>query len=165
MWFLAIMAFASLFLLAMLSVHGLFGLFLPTPFPNQSPALRARKSSNAMPVPSFDLDAFTKDKSPTLQPPPSGKKKSKKRGRAMPAPQMGGMPDFNHPMMQSMLSNPDMMLNMLPPGPDKDRMKTMLGNPMFRSMLGNPEMLKMAASMGPPPPLASSFINKGTKDD
>ena len=135
MWIYFSLTLSFLSFLAWLSVKGCFYLRVNT----KSPALRA-KSASFEDVPEFNLDGNVKPTQKKLLPPP---KLPFKFNRPP-----GKMPDMNNPLVKAVLSNPEMMLSMMPESSEKQQMKVMLDNPMFKEMIKDPKMLEMAMKMG-----------------
>ena len=57
---------------------------------------------------------------------------------------------MNNPLFDQMLSNPELMLSMMPDSEEKKQMQEALKNPLFKSMLTNKELMKQMMQTAPP---------------
>ena len=87
--------------------------------------------------------------------------KLKDRMRKMKAARRGGngkvlQPPMNkedvigmmdNPIITEIMKNPEMMINMMPEGGERDEFRKMLENPLMKSMMSNPELMKGMMSM------------------
>ena len=82
-------------------------------------------------------DTISAPASDTISAPNKRCMPQKRRQEMMPPPI-----DMNNPIAKMIMSNPEMMLNMMPEGTEKEQIKSMLSVPGFREMMTNPDMLK-----------------------